>query len=65
MKLVMKRAWRSWPEGAVIERDDGVANVLIRRGIAEAVDGQEPVAELEVAASRTQAGDRPIRRKRS
>lgn len=64
MRLVILRSWRRLRPGQEIERDDGVANVLIRRHIAR------PAKLIETAAvcpPETTAAVRPrssARRKR-
>ena len=68
MRLRFKRAWRRFPEGAEVERDDGVANLLIARGICEEVRELEAAvaspARLEAAAMRTPISERGSRKKR-
>lgn len=42
MKLIALRSWRRLRPGDQFERTDGVANVLIRRGIAKVYEAPQP-----------------------
>ena len=42
MRLRFLARWRSWRTGDIGELPDGMANVLVRRGIAEKVGHVEP-----------------------
>ena len=47
MKLILNRTWNGFRVGKVITPADGVANTLIRRGIAR--PAEEPVIEEATA----------------
>ena len=54
MKLRLKKHWLGNKPGRIVDVGDGVANVLIRRGIAEPIDEIETAerGEVETAARR-------------
>jgi hypothetical protein len=58
MRIRFKQDWRRHVKGEVVDRDGGVADLLIRRGICEDADAApltQSARPLEVAAARTVA----------
>lgn len=66
-------SWRRWRRGDIVERDDGVAGVMLSRKICKEIPYESGGATeaavavpagLEAAASRTAAGERFNRRRK-
>ncbi|TWU67302.1 hypothetical protein V7x_28760 [Crateriforma conspicua] len=58
LKLTILRTWRGFSVGDTIQRPGGVADILIRRGIAELADADD-------APPKKQAAKKPTAKKRT